>query len=265
MKTAQFFGVALTAVIGVATIAVGQGTMGGHAPRDPGEQLAKLFGKNTAFTADATVILKDPSGKELPAMDFSYAMLDGKVRTDMDMAKVHGGGMSAQAYMQMRSMGMDHIVHVFQPVNNKTAYMIYPGMKAYVQTDTTVPTDKKEHKEPKIEKTELGKETVEGHPCVKSKVVITQDDGKKSESILWQATDLKDFPIKSEMTTDDGMVVTTQFKNINQSKPDASLFEPPTDFKRYDSMQELMMANMQRMMPPGLPAPHGGMPQNGNQ
>jgi outer membrane lipoprotein-sorting protein len=264
MKTTQFLCVALAAVVvGVATIAMGQGMMG-RGPAAPGEQLAKLFGKNTAFSADANVTIKDPSGKELPAMDFSYAMLDGKVRTDMDMAKVHGGGMSAQAIMQMRAMGMDHIAHIFLP-EKKVAYMIYPGMKAYCQMDTSKLSAQKEVKEPKIEKTELGKETVEGHPCVKSKVVITQDDGKKFESLQWQATDLKDFPVKSEMTTDDGTVVTTLFKNINQSKPDASLFVPPTDFKRYDSMQELMMANMQRMAPPGLPAPQGGMPRDGNQ
>ena len=264
MKTTQFFRVALAAVVvGVAPMAMGQGTMG-RGPADPGEQLARLFGKNTAFSADATVILKDPSGKEMPAMDFSYAMLDGKVRTDMDMAKVHGGGMSAQAYMQMRSMGMDHISHIFLP-EKKVAYMIYPGMKAYCQMDTSKVSGQKDGKEPKIEKTELGKETVDGHPCVKSKVVITQDDGKKLESLQWQATDLKDFPVKSEMTTDDGMVSTTLCKNISQSKPSASLFEPPSDFKRYNSMQELMMANMQRMMPPGMPAPHGAMPQDGNQ
>jgi hypothetical protein len=264
MKTTQFLSVALAAaVVGVATTAMGQGMMG-RGPRDPGEQLAKLFGRNKAFSADATVSIKDPSGKEMPAMEFSYAMLDGKVRTDMDMAKIHGSGMTPQAITQMRSMGMDRIVHVFLP-EKKVAYMIYPGMKAYCQMDTSKLTAQKEGKEPKIEKTELGKETVEGHPCVKSKVVITQDDGKKFESLQWQATDLKDFPVKSEMTSEDGTVVTTLFKNINQSKPDASLFDPPVDFKRYDTIQELMMSNMQHMMPPGAMSPHGGMPQGGNQ
>jgi hypothetical protein len=242
---------------------MGQGMMG-RGPRDPGEQLSKLFGRSKAFSADATVTVKDPSGKEMPAMEFSYAMLDGKVRTDMDMAKIHGGGMTPQAIMQMRSMGMDRIVHIFLP-EKKVAYMIYPGMKAYCQMDTSKSSAQKEGKEPKIEKTELGKETVEGHPCMKSKVVITQDDGKKFESLQWQATDLKDFPVKSEMTSEDGMVVTTLFKNINQSKPDASLFDPPADFKRYDTIQELMMGNMQHMMPPGAMSPHGGMPQDSNQ
>jgi hypothetical protein len=94
--------------------------------------------------------------------------------------------------------------------------------------------------------------------------VITQDDGKKLETTQWQATDLKDFPVKSEMTTDEGMVVTTLFKNINQSKPDASLFDPPADFKRYDTIQELMTANMQRMMPPGMKLPPA-TPPDANQ
>ncbi|HUJ71493.1 MAG TPA: hypothetical protein VLZ30_04575 [Verrucomicrobiae bacterium] len=258
MKTKRFLGIALATVVGVATTVVGQGTA-----RDPGELLTKLFGKSTAFTADANVTITDPKGKEMPSMDFSYSMLDGKVRTDMDMAKIHGGGMSPRAVMQMRAMGMDHVVHVFLP-EKKIAYMIYPGMKAYCQMDTSKLSAQAEGKEPKIEKTELGKETVDGHPCVKSKVVITQDDGKKLETTQWQATDLKEFPVKSEMTTDDGTVITTFFKNINQSKPDASLFEAPTDFKRYDTMQELMMANAQRMLPPGMTLPPA-TPPNANQ
>lgn len=262
MKTTHFLSVALAAVVGVATSAVGQGMTGARQPRDPGEQLAKLFGKNTAFSADASMVVKDRNGKEQPAMGYSYAMLDGKVRTDMDMGKLHGASMPPESVAQMKQMGMDRIVHIFLP-DKKIAYMIYPGMKAYCQTDTSQVAARKEGKEPKVERTELGKETVEGHPCVKSKIVITQEDGKKSESLQWQATDLKEFPIKSEMTTDDGMVITTLFKNINQNKPDASLFEPPTDYKRYDSMQELMMGNMQRMMPPGAMSPHGGMPPHG--
>jgi len=41
--------------------------------------------------------------------------------------------------------------------------------------------------------------------------------------------------------------------------PDASLFDPPSDFKAYGSMQEMLMANMQRMMPPrGGTPPQGG-------
>ena len=57
-------------------------------------------------------------------------------------------------------------------------------------TDTAAPGDFK------VEMTEIGKETVDGHPCVKNKVVVTDKENKKHESTVWNATDLKNFPIK---------------------------------------------------------------------
>ena len=36
----------------------------------------------------------------------------------------------------------------------------------------------------KLEATELGKETVAGHPCVKNKVIVTDDKGDKHESTV---------------------------------------------------------------------------------
>jgi len=109
-----------------------------------------------------------------------------------------------------------------------------------------------------MEVTAIGKETVDGHPCVKNKITITSDDGKQHEIITWQANDMKDFPIKMEMlagTAD----ITIHYTNIKTSAPDASLFDPPSDFKAYGSMQEMLMANMQRMMPPrGGTPPQGG-------
>ena len=34
------------------------------------------------------------------------------------------------------------------------------------------------------------------------------------------------------------------YSNINQSKPDAALFAPPSDYTRYGNMQEMMMGAM---------------------
>jgi hypothetical protein len=252
----RIFSLALLVAMGVASAAFGQG-MFGQRPRDPGEQLGKIFGKNTAFSATAHTTIKTAGGKDTQAMEFGYAMLDGKVRTEMDLMKMHSANMPPDAMAQMKQMGMDRTVHIYLP-DKQVAYMIYPGMKAYCEMSATPATGQKEVKEPKIEKTELGKETLDGHPCVKWKVVTTTDDGKKLESLMWQATDLKDFPIQTQMKTEDGAVITTTFKDINQGKPAASLFEPPADFKRYGSIQELMMSNMQHMMPQGGMPPHGG-------
>jgi len=102
-------------------------------------------------------------------------------------------------------------------------------------------------KEAKTERADLGKEAIDGHPCVKQKVVITDEVGKQFEIIAWAATDLNEFPIRSEMQSDGDMVVTT-FRAIKLTKPVVALFDLPADFHRYDNVQELMMDSVQRMM-----------------
>jgi hypothetical protein len=46
--------------------------------------------------------------------------------------------------------------------------------------------------------------------------------------------------------------VTTVFKNLKREKPDASLFVPPQDYRKYDSAQEMMMGGMKQMMGGGM-------------
>jgi hypothetical protein len=93
---------------------------------------------------------------------------------------------------------------------------------------------------------------------VKYKIVTTYADGSTAEATVWQATDLRDFPIKSEIIAGGG-ILTTIFKNINQSAPPASLFELPADYTRYGSVQQMMMGSMQRMIPPeATPNPRRG-------
>src|SRR5208282_6172431 len=100
------------------------------------------------------------------------------------------------------------------------AYMVYPGMQSYVENalsdseTTTAPGDFK------LATTELGKDTVDGHPCVKNKVIVTDKDGNKHESTVWNATDLKDFPVKIQ-TAAEGGNTTMQFKNVSLAKPAA--------------------------------------------
>lgn len=245
-----------------APVVFGQRMFGG---RDFGNgQMAKIFGKNQTFTATAEVTIEDKSRPEPMQMESSYAVLQGNVRTETDMTSAKGIIMSPQVLAQMKQMGMDRTISIYRG-DKKVAYLIYPGLKAYCQITPSdlQPTDKTEAKEPKIEKTPIGKETVDGHPCVKNKVTITSDDGKEHEIIVWNATDMNDFPLKSEMQNG-GATITTHFRDIKMSAPDAALFDPPTDYKLYGSMQEMMMANMQQLMPPRSGSPPQGGGNGGN-
>ena len=98
-------------------------------------------------------------------------------------------------------------------------------------------------KDYKMEKTSLGKETIDGHPCEKNKVVATNEKGEKHEVTVWNATDLKDFPIQMQMPDEQsGTSILMKFKNVKLGKPDAKLFDAPTGLTKYDDTQSLMKA-----------------------
>jgi hypothetical protein len=99
---------------------------------------------------------------------------------------------------------------------------------------------------------------VDGHACVKNNVVVTDKDGTIHESTVWNATDLKNFPVKIEQTVQ-GNATTMTFKNVSFAKPGASVFDPPADFKKYDSLQQMMQQEMMKRMGGGM-----GMPPTGH-
>jgi hypothetical protein len=190
-------------------------------------------------------------------MEASYAFLKGDLRTDIDMTSVKGAKIPPQALAQMKQMGMDRAVNIYRS-DKKAMYLLYPGLKSYteIMPPQSSQTDKAEAKGAKVDFTPIGKDTVDGHPTIENKITFTADDGSQHDMLAWQATDLNNFPIKTEMQAN-GATITTHFTNVKLTAPDALLFEPPSDFTKYGSIQEMMMGNMQHMMPPGA-GPHGG-------
>jgi len=241
--------------------AFAQGMLGGPGRGGSGAGLADIFGKDKAFSATAHTTIADGSGKEIQSMDMNYFVLEGKVRMEMDMAKMQGAHMPPSAIAQMKQMGMDRSVHIMLP-GKHVSYMVYPGLKAYceMQIPNAAGPDK-ETKPPKIDRTEIGPDTIDGHPSVKTKVIVTPDGGEPVTTLVWEAKDLDNYPIQTQVQAGDGTTVTTRFKDINKTKPPASLFEPPTDYTRYNNMQELMMSRMGGMG--GMPSGHPPIPPRG--
>ena len=214
-------------------------------PRGPrlDGSMAKLFGKNSAYTATLEMTTKTP--KSITMLG-KLAFDAGKSRFEMDMGEAKGGAMPPEAATQMKAMGMDKMIIIGRP-DKKIAYMVYPGLNAYAETSSQDQDAGKIESDYKLEVTKQGEETVDGHPCVKNKAVVTDNNGGKHESMIWNATDLKEFPVKIE-TTENGNTMTMLFKNVKLSKPSASQFEPPTGMKRYDNPMALMQEEMMKRM-----------------
>jgi hypothetical protein len=255
MKAVRLYAVMAAVACVIAPTGFAQHMPGGG-PRDFGyADMAKIFGKNDAFTATADMSVVDSQRPQPIEIQASYAFLKGNMRVEMDMASMKGTQIPPQAAAQMKQMGMDRMVNIYRS-DKMLSYLVYPGQEAYcVMTPPSKQTDQPGAKAPKVDITPLGKETVDGHPCVKNKVTFTSDDGSQHDLTAWNATDLNDFPIKTEMQ-EGHTTITTNFRDVKLSAPAASEFDPPSNYKEYASIQEMMMANMQHMMPPG--GPHGG-------
>lgn len=214
------------------------------APKGPqfSGSLTKLFGDNTAFSAALEMQTKDGSTELV--VPGKLAFDKGKSRFEMDMTQIKGGKIPAGAAEQMKAMGMDTLVAITRP-DKKLNYLVYPGLTAYLESEAKDAESTDAADKYKVETTEVGKETLDGHPCVKNKIVVTDDKGKTHESLVWNATDLKKFPLKIE-TTEDGTKITMRFKDIKLTKPDDGIFDPPATFKKYASMMTLMQEEIMK-------------------
>lgn len=230
------------AVVGISLLAsVSFAQMpGGKAPPDPCAALAKFFDRDAEFTTTAKVVVVGKKARDNQTMDMRLAVSGRKMRSEMDMTKMDNVPTSDKE--GMKQMGMDQVVILALP-EKPAAYMVFPGLKSYCD----LPQPNKNKSEGKLEKTELGSDTVEKHACTKSKLTFTDKDGQTAEALVWEASDLKNFPIQYQ-TAENGQTTTTTFTDIKMEKPDALLFELPEGYKKYGSMQEMMMGNMQRMM-----------------
>lgn len=244
--------VLLVALLGLSLLSSNAqpgGGMGGS-PGGPnfGGSMSKLFGDNKTFTAALEIQAKEGAAGDT-SLPGKLSFDDGKSRFEMDMSKMKNSKMPPSAVEQMKAMGMDTMVVISRP-DKKLSYMVYPNLKAYAEMPLKDSENPEAISKLKMETTELGKETVDGHPTVKNKVVVTDAKDKKQEFTVWNATDLKSFPVKLEMI-ERGTTVTMLFKEVKLAKPEAKLFDAPSDLKRYDNMMSLMQEEMMKRMDSG--------------
>lgn len=208
--------------------------------------LLKLFGDHKAFSADMEFRIRMTSEDQATTLPCKMAVSEGDARIEVDLAQAKGGQITPEAVAQLKQMGMDKAITLTLP-QKQLSYVIYPGLEAYVTIPLKDSDSGQRDADFEVEITELGQEEVAGHNCVKNKVLVTGKDGVKHESTVWNATDLKRFPVKID-TTEEGHNVVLLFTNVKLSEPPTSQFAPPPNYASYDSimgmMQEIMMKRM---------------------
>jgi hypothetical protein len=190
----------------------------------------KLFGDVSAFTARMETLVLDRSQKEWVRMPMDFALLDRKVRMDLNLEQTVSRDLPANMISVMKEKGMERIVTIFRP-DQKVTLLIYPGPKTYQAMPLAKGESDAIEKGFQVEKTVLGKETIDGHACVKNKVVVKNQQGAVLRATTWNAPDLKDLPIRVEMKKEENTVIIT-FKQIEFAKPDIKRFDVPADYAK---------------------------------
>jgi hypothetical protein len=214
--------------------------------------ILRLFGSNTNFIARLDIRVLDKNQKETGSIPLGFERLGDKVRYDVNMAQVKSREMSPQFATTLKEMGLDQMEAIRLP-ERKMIVSVYPVLKAYAET----PMEKDELEAAtnhfKIEKKQLGHETIDGHACEKNEITVTEAGGHRDRAIVWNATDLKDFPIQMQIPADETTLV-FKFKDVKFGRPEFSHFETPTGLTRYADVNALMADAVAKKMGAARPA-----------
>ena len=219
--------------------------LGGSSTPGLNAAMVKMFGETKAFSAQAEARILDKEMKEISTLPMKVDLREGQLRAEMDLSELKGGQIPPEAAAMLKGSGMDRMVTLVLPEKKVTA-IIYPGLQSYAEMAST----EEESGDGKIETTELGNETLNGHACTKTKFTTTDAKGKKQDAIVWKAKDLHQFPIQMQVAQKNNTMI-LKFKDPKLEQPEASLFVMPANYTKYPSVQALMQAAMMKMFTGG--------------
>lgn len=233
----------IAALLTLATPALAQ--FDGSTSTGVSASLIRLFGTNNAFTAEAEVQMLGKDNKEVIGTPMTFTLLGNKIRVEVDVARMRNR-LQPDGLAQMKPLGLDRVTSVIRP-ETRTNLIIFPKLRAFVKLD--MPPNEAEAflRKARLERTTLGKEKMEGYNCVKQRVVITDDDGQKSEATIWTATELRGFPVCVATREKEG-TVTVRFRKVQFGSVATSQFEPPAGYIEYADMQVLMAGPVVKYM-----------------
>ena len=226
--------------------------------------VSKYFGERNAFSA--TVEYTEGEQKigqtNGPNLVFKFAYLNGMTRSEVDMSEWQDPtgrlGIPMEGMREdMRRYSTERVITIINP-HKAVVFTIYPKLKSYVRMSFKEDTAKELKNIPTpASSTELNKETIDGHSSLKCRVTFAEEGEfvrreawglyghSGGQALLWKATELGGLPIKFEGRTGTGYQILV-FKELKPGKPAAKLFEPPSGYAKFESIEALYKAKVKQ-------------------
>jgi hypothetical protein len=168
-------------------------------------------------------------------MQVECAHLDGSTRVDFDSSKARLSGINREKVAEARSIGLDPSIMI-DDVDTGLRYWICPKLGAYLETELPMSDSVSRVGSPRKVRF-LGDEVVHGHRCKKWAAVCVSPDGKDRDAVVWEAQDLRNFPIRIRFER-----VVVDFIEVKLERPSRLLFVPPSEYRRCLRSRELWVA-----------------------
>jgi outer membrane lipoprotein-sorting protein len=136
---------------------------------------------------------------------------------------------------QMRTTLPGGAGYTIMSLNQHTNYMVMGNGMCMQMAPQGQQNPFAESQNATVERSPAGTDTVDGHACKVENLTVTSRDGKSTKMKVWEAEDLKGFPIKTEMQTSRGLI-TMEYKDVSFNEPDASLFTHPENCRQMPAM-----------------------------
>ena len=90
-----------------------------------------------------------------------------------------------------------------------------------------------------IQRTFVGKENLDGHPCNVEDVIVKRSDGSTVESKVWEAQDLSGIPVRIESHVGD-VTLSASYRDIVTETPDSKFFTIPDRCTPFEQMGQVV-------------------------
>ena len=88
-----------------------------------------MFDGIPGFSAKAVVQVLDSSKRETANVPMDFALLDNKIRVEIDMTQIKSETVQESETAQLKQMGLSQVISIIRP-DKKLIYVIYPGQKS---------------------------------------------------------------------------------------------------------------------------------------
>lgn len=207
--------------------------------------LIRLFGTNFAFTAQVEYQLLNRSNQEVVHLPMTLARSGNQLRVGIDLARMNNREQPA-ALAQVKPLGLDQIVTILRP-DQRVTCQVFPKLNAFVKLPMPPSESEAFLKPAKMERSVLGREQMEGYACVKYRVAAYDEQGRRHDATVWNAGELRDFPVRVATVEEAGTVV-MRFREVRFVHPEAAQFEPPRGYVECADMQALMAGPVAKYM-----------------